>query len=195
MKAKVVLIGDSGVGKTSLLHCLCSSKRITDGHVERATIGGSQFKKEFMVSGNSVLLDIWDTAGSDKFANIVPMFFKGAAVGVLCFSVTSRQSFDNLSRWIERVLRESANMELFLVGTKVDRETEREVTIQEAQTFAINHHMVGYHETSAVTGAGIEDCFMTIAGCGNVMESVVDDHRPAPKITVPGEIPRRSTRC
>ena len=140
---KVVLVGDTKVGKSCIL------SRFVQGTFDRsmpATIGAAFLTK---VIGN-VRLQLWDTAGQEKFRSLAPMYYRSANVAILFFDLTNLESFQALNQWAteleEKIMGE---IKLFLVGNKVDLVDDRKVTQEEADEFCKNHNMVQYYETSA----------------------------------------------
>jgi len=95
---KVIVIGDSCVGKSSLM------RRVTDNtfNNEFSSTIGVDFKSiSININDYNIKLQVWDTAGQEKFKNIIPIYFRGSAAALICFDITSRKSFENLDEWIE----------------------------------------------------------------------------------------------
>ena len=159
---RVVLIGDSTVGKTSLL---CRMKDKT-GELPAAstTIGVDFHTTAINVNGVLVNFQLWDTAGQEDFRSITVSFFRNAVAGFLVFDVTNRESFDHLNIWItEAKLKCNSEQDivLLLVGNKADLERQREVSHDEAQCFA-DQHNIDYMETSAKSGANVYEASMKL---------------------------------
>eukprot|EP01071_Lankesteria_metandrocarpae_P010009 Lankesteria_metandrocarpae@DN5271_c0_g1_i1.p1 len=123
---KLLLLGDSAVGKSSLLLRFCEDK-FRSAHV--LTIGVDFKSKIVDADGEKVKLQIWDTAGQERFRNITPVYFRSAMGVVLVYDVTKKESFENIRFWIKN-LDEHATKEVVkvLVGNKVDLEEYRTVT-------------------------------------------------------------------
>ncbi|CAF1356811.1 unnamed protein product [Adineta ricciae] len=154
---KILIIGESGVGKSSLL------LRFTDDRfdVEMAATIGVDFKvKQLTVDGNRVKLAIWDTAGQERFRTLTPGYYRGAQGAILVYDVCSRDSFRQLDRWIAELDTFSTKMNIIkmLVGNKIDREDDREVTRDEGARFARKHSML-FIEASARTREGVQIAF------------------------------------
>jgi Ras-related protein Rab-8A len=128
--AKVVIIGDSGVGKTNLMTKYCEGI-FKESYV--ATIGVDFKLKDILVGDLRMRLQIWDTAGQERFRNITQAYFKGARGIILAFDLTCPDSFANLAAWTRQV-DTTANDALvrLLVGTKLDLIKQREVSIEAA---------------------------------------------------------------
>lgn len=153
---RVVLIGDSTVGKTSLLYRL---KDETGQLPNTTTTFGIDFHtKAIRVNGVDVNLQLWDTAGQEDFRSITVSFFRNAIAALLVFDVTKRESFYHLNQWISEAksnCHPDHGIVMLLVGNKADLEEDREVTHEEAKDFALQHDM-DYIETSAMSGANVQ---------------------------------------
>ncbi|KAH9512938.1 hypothetical protein Btru_037109 [Bulinus truncatus] len=157
---KIIIVGDSGVGKTSLL------LRYTDDCFSESFITtiGVDFKIKTMdVSGATAKLHIWDTAGQDRFRNIVSSFYRGADSVVLVFDVTSPESFQNVGTWLKETRHYSSDQcSLLLVGNKSDLTSQRLVSHDTARSFA-DAIGVRYIETSAKSSFNVHSAFDSIA--------------------------------
>ncbi|KAK4840359.1 hypothetical protein QYF36_006840 [Acer negundo] len=158
---KITLIGDSGVGKSSLLVSFTSSS-VDDP----ATTIGVDFKiKQLTVGGKRLKLTIWDTAGQERFRTMTNSYYRGAHGIILVYDVTRRETFTNLSDvWAKEVELYSTNQDCvkMLVGNKVDRESERAVSREEGIALAKEHGCL-FVECSAKTGENVEQCFEQLA--------------------------------
>eukprot|EP01002_Notosolenus_urceolatus_P008550 NODE_3269_length_953_cov_17.487832_g2715_i0.p1 GENE.NODE_3269_length_953_cov_17.487832_g2715_i0~~NODE_3269_length_953_cov_17.487832_g2715_i0.p1 ORF type:complete len:210 (-),score=26.89 NODE_3269_length_953_cov_17.487832_g2715_i0:121-750(-) len=159
---KLLLIGDSGVGKSCLLY------RYTDNSFNErfiATIGIDFKIKIVEVDGKRVQVKVWDTAGQEKFKTITQAYYRGAQGIMLCFDVTSIESFHNVKTWLANIT-EFAGMgdspAKILVGNKTDLVERRLVTAQQGRQLAEQNHMA-YYETSAKAGSGVEEAFLALA--------------------------------
>jgi small GTP-binding protein len=157
---KVVVVGSSGVGKTSIVEFLQSGVFKAES---QPTIG-VQFKTYSLeTDGEAVKLQIWDTAGQERFRAIAKAYFRNALGGILVFDLTNRQSFDDLNLWINDLNTLcAANAHVILVGNKADLLDEREIVESEAQSFAQRYNLT-YLETSAKTGANISETIVRLA--------------------------------
>jgi len=153
---KILILGESGVGKSSLL------LRFTDDRfdTEQAATIGVDFKvKKLKIEGNSVKLAIWDTAGQERFRTLTPNFYRGAQGVILVYDVSSRASFGKLDVWINE-LETYCNVNgciKMLVGNKIDK-GNREITREEGSKFARKHSML-FIESSAKTREGVQLAF------------------------------------
>ena len=162
---KVVILGDSGVGKTTLLQQFVSGK-VTGN--SKPTIGADFSKKEVMIDGQNVTLQIWDTAGQEKFQSLGYAFYRGADCCVLCYDITSKNSFENLNKWKQGFIENAgpediSSFPFILIGNKVDRENERKVETREAEDWARKNGDILFYETSAKEGIKVETAFHEVA--------------------------------
>ncbi|GAU99541.1 hypothetical protein RvY_10529-2 [Ramazzottius varieornatus] len=154
---KLLIIGESGVGKSSLL------LRFTDDNFDpelAATIGVDFKVKSLSVNGNLVKLAIWDTAGQERFRTLTPSYYRGAQGVILVYDVTSRPSFQKLEMWLGEVdsYANRPGMVKMLVGNKTDNKQERVVTRDDGLKFARKHSML-FIECSARTAEGVKTAF------------------------------------
>lgn len=158
---KILLIGDSGVGKSSLLVSFISSS-VED----LAPTIGVDFKiKLLTVAGKRLKLTIWDTAGQERFRTLTSSYYRGAQGIILVYDVTRRETFTNLSDvWAKEVDLYSTNQDCvkMLVGNKVDRDSERVVSREEGIALAKEHGCL-FLECSAKTRENVEQCFEQLA--------------------------------
>lgn len=128
---KVVLIGDSGVGKSNIM-----SRYLKDEFsIETKTTVGVEFgAKKLELNGMSIKAQIWDTAGQERYKSITNAYYKGAKGALLVFDITRKESFDNVDRWIAELKNNGdADVTIVLIGNKCDLENERQVTRELAQ--------------------------------------------------------------
>jgi small GTP-binding protein len=157
---KFILVGDSGVGKTAIIKRFCEnwfSETIPQ------TIGLDFATRTVELSGSSVILQMWDPAGQEKFRSITRSYFRSSSAVFVVFDVTNRMSFCNIQGWMDDSTRLSpANAVHVVVGNKSDLVTTRVVGPEEAKAFA-DEHSLQYFETSALSGDRVEDLFLNIA--------------------------------
>ena len=157
---KLVLVGHQFVGKT------CIVRMATTGLFDEdtiSTLGASYTSKTITTSSKEVRLQIWDTAGQERYRAMTPMYYRGAQVALVVYSVDNLESFQAIDQWIES-LRESAdpNIIIFIAGNKADLEDSRAVTLQQGEDTA-KKYGAHFAEVSAKTGMGVEDLFTDIA--------------------------------
>lgn len=155
---KVVLVGSSGVGKTSLVNRLVNNVFAKLIH----TIG-VEFKSHSIISNDvEINLQLWDTAGKEVFRSVAKEYCRNSLGAILVFSLTDRQSFNNLEMWIRDIQSLCApNAYIILVGNKSDDESRRLISNTEAQQFA-DRYGIEYFETSSKTGANVDTIFKTL---------------------------------
>ncbi|KAK6933460.1 Small GTPase [Dillenia turbinata] len=155
---KILLVGDSGVGKSSLLLSFISNSRL---HDLSPTIGVDFKIKLLYVGGKRLKLTIWDTAGQERFGALISSYYRGAHGIVLVYDVTRRETFTNLSEiWAKEVELYSTNRDCIkvLVGNKVDKDSQRAVSREEGIALA-REHKCSFLECSAKTRENVHQCF------------------------------------
>ncbi|KAM3720326.1 Ras-related protein [Dirofilaria immitis] len=160
LKAKIILVGRSGVGKTSII-----LRHNGQGFYDKVspTLGASFISSFFLLDGKSIELQIWDTAGQERFASMLPMYLRNAAVAVIVYDITDRESFQEIKKWINEVERGSTiPVSLFVVGNKLDLENIRVVQYHEGAQYA-ERIGAAFYETSAMSGKGIGDVITAVA--------------------------------
>lgn len=155
---KIVLLGDSGVGKTSIV-----TKYVTGSLPDVAvpTVGAAFVTKDMEIDGRNFQLLIWDTAGQELYRGLSPMYYRSAAIAVIVYDVTNVNSFKSVEYWVNE-LRDNADQNIVIIvcGNKTDLEP-RQVEQDVAQTQA-NAFKTLYTETSAATGSGVERVFQMV---------------------------------
>ncbi|KAL5137510.1 Ras-related protein RABA4d [Glycine soja] len=156
---KVVLIGDSAVGKTQLLARFAKNQFSVDS---KATIGVEFQTKTLIIDNKTVKAQIWDTAGQERYRAVTSAYYRGAVGAMLVYDMTKRQSFDNMAKWLEE-LRGHAdkNIVVMLIGNKCDLGTLRAVPTEDAEEFAQRENLF-FMETSALESTNVETAFLTI---------------------------------
>ena len=159
---KLILIGSSGVGKSSILQRYVQKIFNTE---YTCTIGVDFFMKTNNIRDKSIKLQLWDTAGTEKFKSITTGYYRGANAAFVVFDLTSKPSFDSVSEWIENYYKYSnpdSEKHVVLIGNKSDLKENREITKEQIDSFVMNNK-IKYFETSAKNGENIEECFYFIA--------------------------------
>ncbi|CAH9068575.1 unnamed protein product [Cuscuta epithymum] len=156
---KVVLIGDSAVGKSQLLARFARNEFSLDS---KATIGVEFQTKTLIIDQKTVKAQIWDTAGQERYRAVTSAYYRGAVGAMLVYDMTKRQSFDHMARWLEE-LRGHAdkNIVIMLIGNKCDLGSLRAVPVEDAQEFAERENLF-FMETSALEATNVETAFMNI---------------------------------
>ena len=153
---KLILIGNSGVGKSSILQRYMN-KTFEESY--KCTIGVDFLMKSVEVKGKTVKLQLWDTAGQEKYKSMVASYYRGANVALVVFDITSRSSFESLPLWIENYYKNGPEQKnIILIGNKKDMADQRQVTQEEAEEFSETNNMI-YFETSAKEGDNVDYVF------------------------------------
>lgn len=158
-ESKVVILGDSGVGKSSITYRYMQNKFLD---TQVPTIGAQyQQLKVPLKTGATLKINLWDTAGEEKFRAMLPMYYKNATAAILVYDLGSQQSFQNVDYWV-RALDENVRKDdclLVLVGNKCDIEPEQiKVPTEVARRYAESNNMM-FFEVSAKTGEGVGELF------------------------------------
>ena len=158
---KLILGGEGGVGKTSMVHRFVEDAFQTD---YKSTIGTSIMKKECEFEGldSKVRFVIWDLAGQAQFKRVRRSYLSNAETGILVFDVTRKETYDKIESWFKEIMDASPTISLILVANKVDIEGERLVTTEQGEGLAEKLNL-SYIETSAKTGENIDDAFKMLA--------------------------------
>ncbi|EXJ75144.1 Ras-like protein Rab7 [Cladophialophora psammophila CBS 110553] len=164
--AQVIILGDSGVGKTSLMNQYVNKKFSTS---YKATIGADFLTKEVTVDDRIVTLQIWDTAGQERFQSLGVAFYRGADCCVLVYDVNSAKSFETLDSWRDEFLiqaspRDPESFPFVVLGNKIDLgEDRRMVSQKRAHAYCQSRGQMPYFETSAKESINVEQAFEVIA--------------------------------
>jgi small GTP-binding protein len=157
---KLLMIGDSNVGKTSIL-----TKYVNNQFSNTfITTIGIDFKIKYIkVNNKNIKLQLWDTAGQERFRSITISYFRGAQGAIITYDATDRSTFDNVKKWMDDINKQcSKNIDVFLVANKIDLEKYRVVSKEEGEELAKKYKIL-YFECSAKTGENIENLYFNIA--------------------------------
>ncbi|KAI5148619.1 Ras-related protein Rab-10 [Enteropsectra breve] len=158
--AKIILIGDSGVGKTSIMRMFVDSMHMPDA---ASTIGVDFKIKTIQLGGKKIKLQLWDTAGQEKFKAIVGSYYRGAHGILLVFDLTDRNSFLHLSSWLSEITErvDKKEVEVFVLGNKTDLSDRCSVSQDEINKFMAEQDipLASYVEVSAKDNINIAKCF------------------------------------
>jgi small GTP-binding protein len=175
---KVVILGESSTGKTSLVLRLI--KNIFEAGKAEPTIGAAFMVHNMSVDGRPAKLEIWDTAGQERFQSLAPMYYRGAAAAVIVYDITKRDTFERTKKWVLE-LRDRAppGIVIAIAGNKLDLEAQRAVTAADAaeqlqqiesETGETGQRML-FIECSAKTGDGVQQLFTNV--CKKLLELTV----------------------
>lgn len=192
-QAKVILIGECGVGKSSLLDIFVMN---TFRASQETTVGGSFKSKYIKIGTKNIKLNIWDTAGQERYQSLTKMYCRGANAAVLIYDITNKKSFDSLNKWHQIVL-ESGNEDIifFIVGNKEDLVEKEEVKLEDALFFA---NSIGgcLKKTSAKNNLGVTEMFTCVGSrLFPEMPSSRRDSLKPEQITLSMPNPKKKKKC
>ncbi|CAN6487283.1 unnamed protein product [Victoria cruziana] len=161
LRVKLVLLGDSGVGKS------CIVLRFVRGQFDptsKVTVGASFLSQTVALQDSTtVKFEIWDTAGQERYAALAPLYYRGAAVAIIVYDITSVDTFHKAQYWVKELQKHgSPEIVMALVGNKADLHENRAVTVEDAVQYAEKNGMF-FIETSAKTADNINQLFEEIA--------------------------------
>ena len=150
---KLVLLGDSSVGKTSIARRMTSN---TFSEYEESTIGASFMTKHIETSKEQINYEIWDTAGQERYRSLAPMYYRGAQCVFLVFDLTNRDSYESIKNWEKEIKNNAKDVVLtILIGNKSDLCATRKIAESEVEEYA-ESISAKYYETSAKSGIRID---------------------------------------
>nr|XP_003702607.2 PREDICTED: ras-related protein Rab-5B-like isoform X2 [Megachile rotundata]XP_012138991.1 PREDICTED: ras-related protein Rab-5B-like isoform X2 [Megachile rotundata] len=157
---KLVLLGESAVGKSSLV------LRFVKGQFheyQESTIGAAFLTQTVCLDDTTVKFEIWDTAGQERYHSLAPMYYRGAQAAIVVYDITNQDTFVRAQTWVKELQRQaSPSIVIALAGNKADLANKRVVEFEEAQTYADENGLL-FMETSAKTAMNVNDIFLAIA--------------------------------
>lgn len=157
---KLVLLGESAVGKSSLV------LRFVKGQFheyQESTIGAAFLTQTICLDDTTVKFEIWDTAGQERYHSLAPMYYRGAQAAIVVYDITNQDTFARAKSWVKELQRQaSPNIVIALAGNKADLANKRNVDYEEAQSYAEENSLL-FMETSAKTAMNVNDIFLAIA--------------------------------
>ena len=179
-RQKIIFIGDVSVGKTSIINVLMGQKFNNE---YEASIGVDFFSKTIKYKGKTIKLQIWDSAGQEKFRSLIPNYIRGSSLVFIVYDISSRKSFESLQNWIDFV-NNIENSNIVILGNKIDLDNKREVTTEEGQKFCEEKNYE-FFEVSAKEDNNLNNMvfnsvaslpfFMSINTDGATKEQIVDN--------------------
>ena len=161
IRQKIIFCGDAGVGKTSIIISLMGQKFSEE---YEPSIGVDFFSKTFRYKERMLKLQIWDSAGQEKFRSLIPNYIRGSSLIFLIFDITNKTSYDNIPEWIKFITDIDNNGNIILVGNKIDLKEKRVVNKEEAEKFS-QEKKYEYFEVSAKEGSNIDNMiYKSISG-------------------------------
>ncbi|CDW82707.1 ras-related protein rab-11b [Stylonychia lemnae] len=166
---KIVLVGDSGVGKSNLLSRFINNEFYDNSST---TIGVEFQTKSMQIQGQLVKSQIWDTAGQERYRALTSAYYRNAVGALLIYDITDKRSFENLKKWVSELRNHSQqNTVLILVGNKCDLTTQRAVKIEDAERYAAHESKISqtlnlldmaFIETSALNAKNVKVAFTNL---------------------------------
>ncbi|CAJ0598364.1 unnamed protein product [Cylicocyclus nassatus] len=190
---KLLIIGDSGVGKSSLLLRFADNV-FSENYI--TTIGVDFKIRTVEVDGQRVKLQIWDTAGQERFRTITSTYYRGTHGVVVVYDVTNGESFSNVKRWLHEIDANCESVQKILVGNKNEDPTRRIVLESDARQFADTMH-IKFFETSAKENTNVEEMFSCITRLvlnAKLSSPQGKDGRPEVKLTL-NDRQREKKKC
>uniref|UniRef100_A0A8C4N5S6 small monomeric GTPase n=1 Tax=Eptatretus burgeri TaxID=7764 RepID=A0A8C4N5S6_EPTBU len=160
LQFKLVLLGESAVGKSSLV------LRFVKGQFyefQESTIGAAFLTQTLCLDATTVKFEIWDTAGQERYHSLAPMYYRGAQAAIVVYDITNQDTFVRAKNWVKELQRQaSPNIVISLTGNKADLTSKRIVEYEEAQAYAEDNGLL-FMETSAKTALNVNEMFLAIA--------------------------------
>ena len=158
---KLIVIGDSGVGKSCLTN---NAVKNTFEEAYNATVGFEFFTFNVKMCEKVIKLQIWDTCGQELYRSLITNFYRNSSLAIMVYAINDKATFDNIEMWL-RELRTHSNPDakVFLIGNKVDLEKEREVTTEQGENYCKQNKIDLFMESSAKTGLNTQNIFLKAA--------------------------------
>ncbi|GAA0187003.1 hypothetical protein Leryth_024333 [Lithospermum erythrorhizon] len=191
LNAKLVLLGDMGTGKSSLVLRFVKGQFL---EFQESTIGAAFFSQTVAVENATVKFEIWDTAGQERYHSLAPMYYRGAAAAIIVYDISNSDSFAKAKKWVQELQKQgNTSMVMALAGNKCDLEDKRDVSAEEARLYAEENGLF-FMETSARTAVNVNDLFYEIA---KKLPKGQPSQNPAGMVLVdrPSEGPRTANCC
>ena len=154
---KIIVLGDPGVGKSSLLGR--ATKNIFNAEYQ-TTVGFEFLTFTEKIGEKNVKLQIWDTCGQETYKSLISNFYRNASLAMLIYSIDSRESFNNIIKWLKEIkLQSNPDIKVVLIGNKADLENKRQVTIEEGNKFKEENNILFFQEASAKSGINAKEIF------------------------------------
>ncbi|XP_057866108.1 ras-related protein RABG3b isoform X1 [Cryptomeria japonica] len=196
---KVIVLGDAGVGKTSLMDRYVYN-RFSDHY--KATIGADFMTRELQIEDRVVTLQIWDTAGQERFQSLGVAFYRGADCCVLVYDVNVSKSFDNLHNWHNEFISQAClgdpkKFPFVVMGNKVDVNggSSRVISERKAREWLASKGNIAFFETSAKENYNVEEAFRCVAQTALLSEPNLHDIYLPPTVEAVEEQTRSSCQC
>jgi small GTP-binding protein len=158
---KVIIIGDSNVGKSSLAN---KAVKNTFDTSYNTTLGFEYFSFFVKIDKKTLKLQIWDTCGQEVYQSLIANFYRNSSLAIMVYGINNRDSFEHIDNWLKEIKRSSnPDAKIILIGNKSDLENERKVTYEEAEKYAEELEFSKFYETSAKNGINTQEVFLEAA--------------------------------
>ena len=158
---KIIIVGDSGVGKS------CLSIKASRNYFEdfySPTVGFEFLTFNVKVEDQNIKLQIWDTCGQEVYRSLISSFYRSASLAIVVYSIDNEESFTHIEKWLNDIKTQSnPDVKIFLIGNKADLEDKRQVTKESGEKFYKDHKLSFFTETSAKTGFNVQNVFIEVA--------------------------------
>ena len=158
---KIIIIGNSGVGKTSITTSAVKNVFIND---YKSTIGMEIFSLYLKVNDKPIKLQIWDTCGQEIYRSLIKNFYRNSSLAIIVYSIDKKNSFKDINLWTKEIrVNSSPDIKIVLIGNKSDLDNDRQVSYEEGKKYLDDDEVLKFFETSAKTGENIEKLFQEIS--------------------------------
>ena len=158
---KIIIIGNSGVGKTSITTSAVKNVFIND---YKSTIGMEIFSLYLKVNDKPIKLQIWDTCGQEIYRSLIKNFYRNSSLAIIVYSIDKKNSFKDINLWIKEIrVNSSPDIKIVLIGNKSDLDKDRQVSYEEGKKYLDDDEVLKFFETSAKTGENIKKLFEEIS--------------------------------
>ena len=158
---KIILVGDSGVGKS------CLSIKASRNYFEdfySPTVGFEFLTFNVKIEDQNIKLQIWDTCGQEVYRSLITSFYRSSSLAIIVYSIDNEDSFMNIEKWLNDIKTQSnPDVKIFLVGNKADLQEKRKITRAAGEKFSTEHKLSFFTETSAKTGLNVQNVFIEVA--------------------------------
>ena len=160
LRYKMVLLGDTSVGKTCIVRRLVRDQFL---EFQEPTIGSAFTTKTIFTDTHPVNFEIWDTAGQERYRSLAPMYYRGAKVALVIYDITNDDSLYGAKSWVQELkARGDPDLIIAIVGNKTDMNASRKISYEEVRGYAIENE-ISFYESSAKTNINIQEMFVDIA--------------------------------
>jgi len=180
---KLIVIGDSGVGKSCL--SIKATKDYFD-YLYSPTVGFEFLSFHMKINEQVIKLQIWDTCGQENYRALINSFYRNSSLAILVYSIDNRHSFENLETWLNDIkIQSNPDIKIILIGNKADLEDNREITKEEGEMFATEHKLGCFMETSAKTGLNAKELFIKAGKILYEEHLKKKDNKVSPALSLP----------